>query len=85
MPLYRPIRSTSGELIQSIPLKKNTRVLVSIIGANRNKDVWGDDADEFKPERWLDRREKEISGDNWFIEKKEEMGKISLPGVYSGM
>ncbi len=28
-------------------------VLLDIIGANCNKAVWGDDADEWKPERWL--------------------------------
>ena len=28
-------------------------VLVHIWSINRNKEYWGSDADEFKPERWL--------------------------------
>ena len=27
---------------------------VSLDGVNRSQYVWGPDADEFKPERWLD-------------------------------
>ena len=53
MPLLFPIKSTDGSDITEIPVKENTDVIVSIIGANRNKKVWGDDAEEWKPERWL--------------------------------
>ena len=85
LPLYRPIKTVDGESVQSIPLRKNTRVIVSILGANRNRDVWGEDADEYKPERWLTKREREEKQDNWFEEKKEDSDKAVLPGVYSGM
>jgi hypothetical protein len=27
---------------------------ISLDGVNRSQYVWGPDADEFKPERWLD-------------------------------
>ena len=53
MPLMFPIKSTDGSDITEIPVKENTDVIVSIIGANRSKKVWGDDAEEWKPERWL--------------------------------
>ncbi|KAE9385054.1 cytochrome P450 [Gymnopus androsaceus JB14] len=32
---------------------RGTVVMVSIFNANKNPDLWGKDADEWKPERWL--------------------------------
>ena len=54
MPLLWPIKSADGksELTQ-IPVKKNTSVIVSILNVNRSTKIWGDDAEEWKPERWL--------------------------------
>lgn len=34
-------------------LSQNTTVTIGIRACNRNKDIWGDDALEWKPERWL--------------------------------
>ncbi|GAB9473486.1 Cytochrome p450 [Globisporangium polare] len=41
-------------LCDGTPIAKHTRVTPSIFAAARNKSVWGDDALEFKPERWID-------------------------------
>ena len=35
-------------------LPKKSIVFWSIWAMNRSKSIWGDDADEFRPERWLD-------------------------------
>ena len=49
-----PIKSADGKAdIREIPVKKGTEVVISIYNANRSKAVWGEDADEWKPERWL--------------------------------
>lgn len=72
MPLLFPIKSTDGSDITEIPVKENTDVIVSIIGANRNKKVWGDDAEEWKPERWLNGL-------------PESVAKAHMPGVYASM
>ena len=54
MPLAWPILGADGKTqITEIPVKKNTDVIVSIIGVNRSKRIWGEDAEEWKPERWL--------------------------------
>lgn len=58
--------------ICEIPIKKNTNVIVSILNANRSKAVWGEDAEEWKPERWLGK-------------SHDEVAKERLPGVYSSM
>jgi cytochrome P450 len=53
VPLQSPVRSVSGEEINTIPVAKNQAVVISILAANHNKAVWGEDASEWKPERWL--------------------------------
>ncbi|KAK0461023.1 cytochrome P450 [Desarmillaria tabescens] len=53
LPLSKPILTTSDELIDKLPVPKGMKVFASIAGYNRNKDLWGNDADVFNPERWL--------------------------------
>ncbi|KAK0200557.1 cytochrome P450, partial [Desarmillaria ectypa] len=42
--------------IHELPIPKGTIILISTAGYNRNKDVWGQDAHVFDPERGLDVR-----------------------------
>jgi cytochrome P450 len=53
-------------------MKRGTHVYVSILNANRSTRIWGPDADEWKPERWL-------------IPLPESVTKEKLPGVYASM
>jgi hypothetical protein len=53
LPLAAPIKGTDGKEIHALPVPKGTEVYVSIIGSNRNPELWGPDAHEWKPERWL--------------------------------
>jgi cytochrome P450 len=32
---------------------KGTRVMIAMLAVNQSKELWGEDATEFKPERWL--------------------------------
>ncbi|KAI0060070.1 cytochrome P450 [Artomyces pyxidatus] len=52
IPVSQPIRTASGEMT-SLFVPRGTFVFVSIIGVNRDASIWGPDADEWKPERWL--------------------------------
>ena len=72
LPLLWPIRATDGTEIREVYIRKNTLVYASILGANRSKSIWGEDADEWKPERWLKPLPKSVS-------------EAHLPGVYSQM
>ncbi|CAE6421498.1 unnamed protein product [Rhizoctonia solani] len=49
LPLRYPIKDNKHEMY----IKKGTRVLISLSRANRCRETWGEDADEFRPERWL--------------------------------
>ncbi|TMW65590.1 hypothetical protein Poli38472_008232 [Pythium oligandrum] len=43
-----------------IPLYEGQIVLISAYAMARNRDVWGPDAREFKPERWIDEKTGEL-------------------------
>ncbi|KAF9445892.1 cytochrome P450 [Macrolepiota fuliginosa MF-IS2] len=60
-----------GESSQVL-IPSGTTLFVSIVGSNRLESVWGEDAKQWKPERWLSN-------------EGPERGKERLPGVYSGM
>ncbi|KAH9989045.1 cytochrome P450 [Russula compacta] len=51
IPLAFPITTKSGEQITSIPIKKGTPIDISTPAYNRLPEIWGDDADEWNPQR----------------------------------
>ncbi|KAJ6552909.1 cytochrome P450 [Mycena capillaripes] len=52
LPLSKPLTGVNGTVMHSIPVPKGTSIHVAISAANHNKQIWGDDALEFKPQRW---------------------------------
>ncbi|TFY63601.1 hypothetical protein EVJ58_g3147 [Rhodofomes roseus] len=53
LPLSEPIQGRDGTTIREIPIPKGTQIIVGVLGSNTNKALWGDDALEWNPERWL--------------------------------
>ncbi|KAI3605409.1 cytochrome p450 [Moniliophthora roreri] len=53
VPLGTPVRGTDGSEIREVFFPKGSDIYISLLGSNRNKDIWGPDAHEWKPERWL--------------------------------
>jgi len=54
IPLRYPIKSTDGNTqLNSIPVPKGTEVYIGMVSANTSKNIWGPDASEWKPERWM--------------------------------
>jgi cytochrome P450 len=70
LPLSKPIKTTIGEEITELLVPQNTTIHISIIGANRNPNIWGTDSHEWKPERWLS-------------PLPENVKEAHIPGVYS--
>ncbi|KAF8511968.1 PAH-inducible cytochrome P450 monooxygenase PC-PAH 1 [Gautieria morchelliformis] len=54
IPLSSPQTTKTGEVVTSFPVSKGQRVLISIAAYNRLSSVWGDDADVWRPERFLE-------------------------------
>ncbi|KAH9485689.1 Cytochrome P450 monooxygenase 91 [Psilocybe cubensis] len=70
LPLLNPIKDCNNNEIREIPLPKGTTVLVSILASNRDPNIWGPDAHEWKPERWLN-------------PLPENLIAAHVPGIYS--
>ena len=54
MPLHKPIRGVDGTLLKEIIVPKGTLILPCLGQCNQTKDIWGEDADVWRPARWTD-------------------------------
>lgn len=63
VPISKPIISRRGEKVVDIPVKKGQHVEIAISSYNRLPEIWGEDAEQFNPFRWLEGRvEKNSNG-----------------------
>ena len=54
LPLGTPCKSADGlQEVDHIPIRKGQNLIIAFGAVNRLKSVWGEDACEWKPERWL--------------------------------
>lgn len=58
--------------MREVIVPKGTNILLSILGSNTDPDLWGADASEWKPERWLS-------------PFPDALGEAHLPGIYSNL
>lgn len=72
LPLAFPIIGSDGKRLSKILVPKNTVLTVSIVGVNRSTAIWGSDALEWKPQRWLG-------------ELPASVKDSCMPGIYSHM
>ncbi len=54
LPLASPITDADGEVMSEVPVPKGTNIIISIWAYNRLPSIWGPDADEFNPHRFID-------------------------------
>ena len=74
LPLHYPIRDHNDAMTHEIPIVKGTTIYVGLAAANCSTAIWGPDAREFKPERWMGKLANEGTPNN-----------AKLPGIYSNM
>ncbi|KAJ7268173.1 cytochrome P450 [Mycena haematopus] len=54
IPLAHEIQTTTGKLVNQIPVRKGQVLHVAVASYQRLESRWGEDAHEFRPLRWLD-------------------------------
>ncbi|KAF9789640.1 cytochrome P450 [Thelephora terrestris] len=54
LPLSKPVVGRSGKAYHEISVPKGTLIHASLSGYNANPAVWGSDARDFRPGRWLE-------------------------------
>lgn len=52
--LGEPMEGRNGQSITSLRIEKGQTIMIGIYTLNRSKAIFGEDADEYRPERWLD-------------------------------
>lgn len=52
LPLNKPFTDRKGAVHDSVRVIKGQILMIPILAINRDKSVWGDDAMDFRPERW---------------------------------
>ncbi|KAG2344474.1 cytochrome P450 [Suillus weaverae] len=67
IPLSEPVCTESGEMTDSISIAKGSSIVIPIRAINCSLAIWGPDAKEFKPDRWLSKdgiseKAKEVQG-----------------------
>lgn len=70
--MSEPVQGVDGSYMQEILVPNNTLVFVGIQACNRNKAIWGEDALEWKPERWLNSLPNSIK-------------EAKVPGIYANL
>ncbi|KAJ3898376.1 cytochrome P450 [Lentinula edodes] len=53
LPLGVPFTDKNGEVHNDIRVRKGDLFNIPVLAVNRSKALWGEDARDFKPERWL--------------------------------
>lgn len=72
LPLFTPVTATDGTQLREIVVPKGTDIIVSLRGMNRSTEYWGEDAGEWKPERFL-------------APLPETLLSAHVPGIYTNM
>ena len=72
LPFQTPIKGKNGQKMNEIHVPAHTMIYVGIAAINRSHALWGDDAHEWKPERWLSPLPDAVS-------------EARIPGVYSNL
>nr|VWO96279.1 Uncharacterized protein [Ganoderma boninense] len=72
LPLSQPIYGVDGSTIKQLAIPRGTNIVIAIMACNRSQALWGEDAHEWKPGRWL-------------APLPPAVESAAIPGVYSHM
>ena len=72
LPVSGSTQGRDGRALQQVHVPKGTFIILSNLASNTNPAIWGPDAREWKPERWLS-------------PLPESVSEAKVPGIYSNL
>jgi cytochrome P450 len=72
LPVATPIKTLDGGEINEIFIPKGQEIFISLFDCNRDPEIWGPDAEEWKPDRWLSPLPSSVT-------------QSRVPGIYSNL
>ncbi|TFY57970.1 hypothetical protein EVJ58_g6705 [Rhodofomes roseus] len=92
VPVARPVIDRRGRACSEIHVRKGDIITVPIQAMNKSKEVWGEDAEVFRPERWLlsgEEGESDDEGEGSSLGREGRPGrgqkKAGAPGLWGNM
>ncbi|KZT67097.1 cytochrome P450 [Daedalea quercina L-15889] len=92
VPVARPFLDRRGRPCNAIHVRRGDIITVPVQAMNKSKEVWGGDAEVFRPERWLVRGEDRDWSDEEAEERERREGKpgrgqkrAGAPGLWGNM
>ena len=70
LPTHAPYTDCGGNVCREIPVKKGDKIFLMISALHTSQAIWGEDALEWKPERWLSPLPRTVE-------------EARIPGIYS--
>ncbi|KAF9492856.1 cytochrome P450 [Pleurotus eryngii] len=70
VPLYTPLRRTDGKETSRLVIHRNQHVVIGIANCNTDTTLWGEDAHDWNPERWMN-------------PLPQSLLRAQVPGIYS--
>ncbi|PCH40532.1 cytochrome P450 [Wolfiporia cocos MD-104 SS10] len=70
--LGEPVIGLDGTAIREVVIPKGTEIVIGTLGCNANRELWGEDALEWKPRRWIEGLPDAVTN-------------TQIPGVYSNL
>lgn len=84
IPVSKPFYDRHGSVRTSIHVKKGDIITIPIQAMNKNTEVWGDDAAEFRPERWASEGN-DKGQDNTHTKHGRGQKSAGPPGLWANM
>ena len=91
VPVARPFVDRRGRACDAIRVRQGDIITVPLQAMNKSKEVWGEDAEVFRPERWLEGGEAEEDegedGSRWEATGRPGRGqrRAGPPGLWGNM
>ncbi|CCM00620.1 uncharacterized protein FIBRA_02656 [Fibroporia radiculosa] len=85
IPVAQPFRDRYGGKCTAIHVHQGDIITIPIQALNKSKHVWGEDADVFRPERWMDETDRDVPFQDHDGKPGRGQKSAGAPGLWGNM